>query len=95
MKIFKFSDSYLNIRSGSQGWLDSHHFLSIFLINFIGGDCVSDVDILESDPGLTDSMLNIEGGLINKSKKYISNRFRKGRQRVFPSDKALHDYAHC
>ena len=95
MKIFKFSDSYLNVRSGSQGWLDSHHFLSIFLINFIGGDCVSDVDILESDSGLTDGMLSIESGLINKSKKFISTRFRKGRQRVFPSDKALHDYAHC
>jgi hypothetical protein len=95
MKIFEFSDTQLNVRSGSQGWLDSHHFLSIFLINFIGGDCVSDVEILESDPGLTAAMLRIESGILNKCKRFISDRFRKGRQRIFPSDKALHDYALC
>lgn len=95
MNIFKFCDTHLNVRSGSQGWLDSQHFLSIFLINFIGGDCVSDVDILESDLGLTDAIRHIESGLLNKNKKLLSQRFRKGRQRVFPSDKALHDYALC
>ena len=49
LKIFEFADNILNIRSDAQGWLDSQHFLSILLINFIGGDCVSDIDILESD----------------------------------------------
>jgi hypothetical protein len=95
MKIFKFCDTHLNIRCGSQGWLDSHHFLSIFLINFIGGDCVSDVDILESDLGLTDALERIESGLLKKSKESISKRFRKERQRRFPSDKSIHDYALC
>lgn len=95
MNIFKFCDTRLNVRSGSQGWMDSHHFLSIFLINIIGGDCVSDVDILESDLGLTDAMTHIESSLFNKNKKYISQRFRKGRKRTFPSDKSIHDYALC
>ncbi len=91
--IFKFADNKLNIRSGSQGWYDSQQFLSIFSINFIGGDCISDVDILESDSGLTSALPHIEKALIGKRKKEISKRFRKGRQRIFPSDNSIHNYA--
>ena len=35
MKIFEFADNTLNIRSCNQSFLDSQHFLSILLINFI------------------------------------------------------------
>ena len=92
MKIFQFAD-ILNIRSGDQGWLDSQHFLSIFLINFIGGDCISDVDILESDTGLKTAISNTETRFLNMSNNIISSRFRKGRERIFPSNNALHNYS--
>jgi len=92
LKVFQFADNTLNIRSGDQGWLDSQHFLSILLINFIGGDCVSDVDILESDLGLTQAISNTENKFINMKSSLVSSRFRKGRQRVFPSNNALHNY---
>jgi hypothetical protein len=95
MGIFKFADKNLQVRSGDQGWLDSHHFLSVFLINLIGGDCMSDVDILESDEGLKTTISSIEKNIVNIKKKTIAKRFRKGRERVFPSDNALHNYALC
>ncbi len=93
MKIFKFADNSLNIRSGDQGWLDSQHFLSIFLINFIGGDCISDVDILESDTGLKTVISNTESRFLNMNNSLMESRFRKGRERIFPSNNALHNYA--
>jgi len=66
MGIFKFADTNLNVRSSSQGWYDSQHFLSVLLLNFIGADCISDVDILEADTGLTSTLSNIESSLLNK-----------------------------
>jgi hypothetical protein len=93
MKIFQFADKTLQIRSGDQGWLDSQHFLSTLLINFIGGDCMSDVDILESDTGLKAAISNTENNYIKMNNSLISKRFRKGRKRVFPSNNALANYA--
>jgi len=94
INIFQFADKPLQVRSeGDQGWLDSQHFLSTLLINFIGGNCISDVDILESDTGLKSAISNKESIFINTKRKFISNRFRKGRTKVFPSNNALHNYA--
>lgn len=38
---------------GEQGWLDRQVVQSVVLVNLIGGDCVTDVDKLESDVGLS------------------------------------------
>jgi len=92
LKVFEFADKILNIRSGDQGFLDSQHFLSILLINFIGLDRVSDVDILESDLGLRQAISSTENKFINIKSSLLSSRFRKSRQRVFPSNNALHNY---
>jgi hypothetical protein len=93
MKVFQFADKTLQIRSGDQGWLDSQHFLSTFLINFIGGDCMSDVDILESDTGLNAAISKTKNNYIKMNNSYISKRFRKGHKRVFLSNNALANYA--
>ncbi len=37
---------------GSQGWLDRQIVQSLALLNLTGGDCVTDIDKLESDAGL-------------------------------------------
>jgi len=92
--IFQFADKILQVRAdGEQGWLDSQHFLSTLLINFIGGSCMSDVDILESDTGLKSAISNKESSFVNLKRNIVLNRFRKGRTRVFPSNNALHNYA--
>lgn len=90
--LFRFADNHLRVRSGSQGWLDSQIFLSTQLINIVGGDSVSDIDELESDEGLRTIVGHCEGSLLGKRKVEINNRFRKGRERFFPSDNALHGY---
>ena len=36
---------------GEQGWTDAESILSLVMLNLVGGDCVEDVDRLESDEG--------------------------------------------
>jgi len=90
--LFKLADERLRIRSGEQGWLDSQVLLSTLLINIAGGDSVSDIDQLEGDEGLRTVLGHCECSLLEKRKVEINNRFRKGRERFFPSDNALHGY---
>jgi len=90
--FFRFADDHLRVRSGTQGWLDSQAFLSLLLINIAGGDSVVDIDHLESDKGLRTVLSHCEGSLLEKRKVDMNNRFRKVRERFFPSDNALHGY---
>lgn len=90
--LFRFADNRLRVRTGDQGWLDSQILLSIFSLNVLGGDSVSDIEHLESDEGLCTVLGHCEGRLLNKRKIDICGRFRKGRSLFFPSDNAIHNY---
>ena len=90
--MFKFADNRLRVRSGNQGWFDSQMFLGMFLINIAGGDSVSDIDHFESDEGLCRVLGHCECSLLGKCKGAIDSRFRRGRERFFPSDNSLHGY---
>ena len=52
MGLSKSIDKHLKVRVGGQGWTDSQVVISLMLLNLAGGDCVGDVDRLESDEGL-------------------------------------------
>ena len=45
---------------GQQGWLDRQIVLSVALLNLAGGDCVTDMDGLESDAGLREMLYAFE-----------------------------------
>jgi hypothetical protein len=85
-------DEYLQV-AGEQGWLDRHHVLTAVLLNLSGGDCMDDVERLEQDAGLAAVMRQAEGyGLSNSQRKQLQRRFRKGRQRSFPSASRLREW---
>jgi hypothetical protein len=50
--LSKSIDRQIKASSVSQGWTDSQVVLSLILLNLSGGDCVDDVNRLESDEGL-------------------------------------------
>lgn len=78
---------------GSQGWTDRQHVLSLVLLNLAGGDCVEDIELLESDAGLSRIVRAAEGyGLSREERRELEGRFRKGRQRTFPSPTRLYEY---
>jgi hypothetical protein len=73
--------------------MDRHHVLSLVLLNLAGGGCVEDIRILESDAGLCRVFSEAEVyGLGRGARKEMEKRFRKGRDRTFPSPTRLYEY---
>lgn len=90
--VLKESDEKIGI-CGEQGWMDRHHVLSLMLLNLAGGECVEDIRLLESDAGLCRVFRQAEGyGLSLIARRYLAKRFRRGRERTFPSETRLYEY---
>lgn len=71
---------------GEQGWTDRQIVLSLVLLNLSGGDCITDIDGLESDAGLREMLLALERSTwTSKERKAVDRRFRSGRSRAFPA----------
>jgi len=78
---------------GQQGWMDRHHVLSLILLNLAGGECVEDIRMLEADAGLCRVFRQAESyGLSQVERRSLDGRFRKGRDRTFPSETRLYEY---
>lgn len=76
--------------AGRQGWLDMQMVLSVVLLNLAGGDCVDDIDRLESDSGFAAILRGIEKDLLPRAlRRALRGRWRKRRERTFPSPSAL------
>jgi len=88
--LSKSIDRYLKASSDSQGWTDSQVVMSLILLNLAGGDCVDDVNRLESDEGLCRIIKRTEKhGMSRKQRRVFASRFRKGQQRTIPSPSAV------
>ena len=78
---------------GDQGWMDRDHVLSLVLLNLAGGECVEDIRMTESDPGICRVFREAEKyGLSRHKRLELGGRFRKGRNRTFPSATRLYEY---
>ena len=71
---------------GKQGWTDRQIVTALMLVNLVGGDCVADVDKLESDKGLCAMVRSCEyDGLNRTQRRACGQRFRNGRNRTLPA----------
>ena len=90
--LLKEADERVRV-CGDQGWMDRHHVLALVLLNLAGGECVEDIRLLESDAGLCRVFRCAEEyGLSRASRRDLDRRFRKGRDRTFPSETRLYEY---
>ena len=55
--------------AGEQGWLDLQMILALIFLNLAGGDCVDDLERLESDPGFAALMRSIECHLVIRKER--------------------------
>jgi hypothetical protein len=78
---------------GVQGWRDRQHVLALVLLNLAGGDGIEDIRLLEADAGLCRMVREAEKyGLSRPERRDLQRRFRKGRERAFPSPTRLYEW---
>jgi Transposase DDE domain group 1 len=78
---------------GEQGWTDAESVLSLVMLNLVGGDCVEDVDRLESDEGFCRLFSKaVSQGLSRKGRRGLKKRWRKEKTRRVPSSSAVFRY---
>jgi len=94
LELTKSIRKYLRVTiDNDQGWLDEQMIPALILLQLSGGDCVEDIDKLESDRALTTIMSKTEAyTLSRRERRVLAKRFRKGRERVLPSISAIRRY---
>lgn len=84
-------DQQLTIKK--QGWRDRDIILSIIFFNLSGADCVEDIDRLAADKGLEMVLSRIATfGMKRSDRRAYERRWRKGKERTFPSVSSIHRY---
>jgi hypothetical protein len=82
-----------SLQTKTQGWKDQQIIIALILLNLSGGDCVDDIEKLESDEGLRKIMLQLEThGMRRKARRAHERRWRKEKSRAFPSAATIHRY---
>lgn len=86
-------ERHVGVREKGQGWTDAEMVLSVVLLNLVGGECVADVERLESDEGFGRLFGKaLKHGLSRKSRRQLKKRWRKEQVRAVPSASALFRY---
>lgn len=86
-------ERHVKARQGGQGWTDAEHVLSLVMLNLVGGDCVEDVNRLESDEGFCRLLSKaLSHGLSRKGRRGLKKRWRKEKTRSVPSSSAVFRY---
>lgn len=82
-----------DLNTKTQGWNDQQTILSLILLNVAGGDCVEDIERLEHDEGLSILLSKAETyGMKRKERRAYERRFRKEKDRAFPSQSVIRRY---
>ena len=96
MKAMKLSwhiEREVEARKDGQGWTDAQIIEALILLNQAGGECVEDIDQLESDPGFTRVLEKLYlYGMNRRKRRELIRRWRKEKKRMLPSRSALFRY---
>jgi hypothetical protein len=83
----------VGVRRETLGYADWQVVLSLMLLNLAGGECVSDLEVLEGDKGFCKAYRAVEShGLKRREKQELRDRFPEGRERTLPSSSATFRY---
>jgi len=86
-------EQHVRARKGGQGWTDVETVLSLVMLNLVGGECVEDVDRLESDKGFCRLLKKaLSHGLRRKARRVLKKRWRKEKTRSVPSSSSVFRY---
>ncbi|MEJ2023896.1 MAG: IS1380 family transposase [Deltaproteobacteria bacterium] len=86
-------EQHVKARKGGQGWTDVETILSLMILNLAGGECVEDVERLESDEGLCHLLKKtLSHGLSRNGLRRLKKRWRKEKTRSVPSRSSVFRY---
>jgi len=86
-------EQHVKARKGGQGWTDTETVLSLMMLNLVGGECVEDIDRLESDEGFCRLLKKtLSHGLSRKGCRRLRKRWRKEKTRSVPSRSSVFRY---
>jgi hypothetical protein len=89
----KAIEKEVGVRRETLGYSDWQVVLSLLLLNLAGGECVSDLDVLEGDQGFCKAYRAVENhGLQRRERRELGDRFPEGRARTLPSSSATFRY---
>jgi len=93
MGLRRLVEKNLGVRTNSQGWSDSEIIMSLILLNLSGGDCVEDLNRLESDNGFCRILERTQMyGMSRRQRRALSRRWRKEKRRSVPSPSSVFRY---
>ena len=91
--LYNSIEQHIKVRKGDQGWTDSQILISLILLNISGGDCVEDLNRLESDEGLCKILDRVQRQDMRRpERRALARRWRKERQRSVPSPSSVFRY---
>lgn len=91
--LSKSIEKHLNASSQTQGWTDNQVVIPLILLNLSGGECVQDLNHLESDEGLCRILRKAQKhGMNRRQRRAFLSRWRKGQQRTIPSPSSVFRY---
>jgi len=86
-------EGHVKAREGGQGWTDVETVLSLAMLNLLGGQCVEDIERLESDEGFCRLLKKaLSHGLSRKGLRGLKKRWRKEKTRSVPSSSSVLRY---
>jgi hypothetical protein len=86
-------ERHVKARRGGQGWSDVEVVLSLMMLNLVGGECMEDVNRLESDEGFCRLLKKaLSRGLSGKGRRGFKKRWRKEKTRSVPSCSSIFRY---
>lgn len=93
MGLSRQIESEVRTRKDSQGWTDAQIIEALILLNQAGGECVEDIDQLESDPGFAHVLEKLyTHGMKRRKRRELTRRWRKEMKRRLPSRSAVFRY---
>ena len=93
MKLDILINKHLEVKKDKQGYRDSQIILILILLNLAGGESVSDINILEKDPGFSWIFRNMElRGSVGRKRKQIMSRWRKKTKNTLASPSSIFRY---
>jgi len=91
--LLRSIERHVNAREGIQGWTDAESIVSLMMLNLVGGECVSDINRLESDRGFCQLLSKtLNHGLSRKGRRGLKKRWRKEKRRSVPSSSSVFRY---